>query len=707
VLVFSGLCGLDTRSLTAGVDVVEGGADNDTINGTNLTLNLNDLIVDSSTTDNDTLNLTLSAVPSSAATITNVENINVNLNVFAGTATSFNATNVTGATIVLGSSKLGFDGVAGVTAAGDNNVTAGNNVTSLTVDGLENGRVNAGSAATVAVTTANAADDPTVVVNGDVALTLVTVTDVTIEATADSVITLVKGAATDVIVTGAGNVTLKGDLTGITLVDSLDSGTITVVHTAATGDISGLGDNVTVDAAATALTVTDGQTVALTTDGGGLTVTGSAATDSITLAPAVGLTALTLATVATATIAPSADVTITTLITAGADIVLTGSNDIVITNVDAFVTSIDASALSGELTLDSTVATAAVIIGGAGANSLTIGAATTTSYTGGAVVDTVDATALATGTLAAELGGGDDVVKFGTLGAATVALEGGLGTDTIDFATGSDTTTATTWAVNAFEGITVTDLNGTGNIVGNTLAMQGSQLSGESLTLSILEDSAGNTDDTLVLTVTADAATVDLSGISVADTDAITTVINGDAAVAQTIKGTNADDVITAGGTAVDTVTGGAGSDTFAMTSTAATLSSIVGFTSAATGDNDTLDVTAAVVAAGIAAQDVTGDVTGETGSLTASTDANGLLTLSGLSVDKAAVDTLAEWVAVAGTVSAVGGVASVLAFQFNGNTYVYEDDGSGAETMTVELTGVTGVDGVGGAAADDIILIA
>lgn len=76
---------------------------------------------------------------------------------------------------------------------------------------------------------------------------------------------------------------------------------------------------------------------------------------------------------------------------------------------------------------------------------------------------------------------------------------------------------------------------------------------------------------------------------------------------------------------------------------------------------------------------------------------AKGLLTLSG--ADKAMVDTLAEWVAVANLAAETDG--ETLAFEFNGNTYVYQQTLAG-ESM-VELTGTTGVTGVvlvGGAVA-------
>lgn len=134
-------------------------------------------------------------------------------------------------------------------------------------------------------------------------------------------------------------------------------------------------------------------------------------------------------------------------------------------------------------------------------------------------------------------------------------------------------------------------------------------------------------------------------------------------------------------------------------------MSSITDFNAAA-ASADTLNVTAAVAAISITAVDVTGVVTGDTGTLTAATDASGILTLTGLAADIAAVDTIAEWVAVA-LLTSSDGIANVLAFEYDGNTYVYEGATGNTEVLTVELTGLTGVTAVATAAGANTILIA
>ena len=161
----------ETFELTTGIaDVVESGTGNDTITATTATMQSGDVVSDASTTDNDTMNITLSAASATTQTITNVENINVELDYFTGTAADFDATNVTGATITIGSSKLGFNGTTGVANAGANTVVAGANVDTLTVTGLNNGAVDTGSAETVNVDASATTKDVTITVNGDLDL---------------------------------------------------------------------------------------------------------------------------------------------------------------------------------------------------------------------------------------------------------------------------------------------------------------------------------------------------------------------------------------------------------------------------------------------------------------------------------------------------------------------------------------------------------
>ncbi len=731
----------DPVALTAGVDIVESGADNDTVTATNATLGATDIISDSATNDADTLNLTLGADATAATTITNVETINVDINYFTGDATTFDATNVTGANIVLSSSKLGYNGLAGVSAVAANTVTAGSSVTNLTVAGVTTGAINLGSATTASVTTAAAANEPTITVNGDVALTLATATTVNLVSTGDAVVTLVPGAATTIAVTGTGNVSFVGSLGGVTI-----TGASAVEHTATTGDISGLGDVVTVSGAATALTVGDTQTVTLTADSAGLTVTGQSATTGVaTISTGISLTSVTFATANAATINVTAAATLATVVTAGADltlnaaadttvttltatadaVTLTGAGDVTITS--GAVTSIDASASTGDFSYTLVAGGVSQTVTGSATAANTVATANLADilgYTGGSGVDTVTAATMTTGTLAAELGGGNDIVNFGAAIAAggVVAIDGGAGTDTVNLATGVDYSAAGTWAVNNFEALTVTDAAAAA-VVNQTATVTGVQAEGFS-SLAITGPATGTSDDTLALTVTATAAgTTDLSGLTVADTTAITVAINGTDGGAQTIVGTNASDTIDAGtGTATvgNTLTGGAGDNVFVFAdsdSVEASMTSISDYTAAAAAsDNDQITLGQTTLVAD-STTDVSSLVTGETSTVNAVV-VDGVVSLSGLTADKALFNTLAlmvdvvELVVDGDTISGAADVPSI-AFEFNGNTYLAEFTETGIATDTytttsvIELTGTTGITAVSGTAAADTILIA
>lgn len=203
-----------TYTLTTGsADVVESGTGNDTITGATTTLQSGDMIIDASTTDNDTFNLTLTVANATQPTVKNIENVNVELNYFTGTASDLDMTNYSNSTVTLGSSKLGFNGISGAVGVGGNTVKAGANVNTFTVTGLTTGTVDAGHAKTVSVTgLAGVAN--TIVVNGDITtgtgLVNTTSTKTTLNVTADSTVLYNPGAATiATTITGDHDITLK------------------------------------------------------------------------------------------------------------------------------------------------------------------------------------------------------------------------------------------------------------------------------------------------------------------------------------------------------------------------------------------------------------------------------------------------------------------------------------------------------------------
>jgi len=80
---------------------------------------------------------------------------------------------------------------------------------------------------------------------------------------------------------------------------------------------------------------------------------------------------------------------------------------------------------------------------------------------------------------------------------------------------------------------------------------------------------------------------------------------------------------------------------------------------------------------------------------------ASGVITLAGANVGD--IDTLAEWLAVAQIM--VTNDTKVGAFEFGGDTYVYQENVGG--DLLIQLDNVTGITAVGVAAAANTILVA
>ncbi|MDA8580996.1 hypothetical protein N9K86_02600 [Litoricolaceae bacterium] len=185
-----------TFELTAEDDSFSGTAGNDTFTAAAGTLSADDSITDSSSTDNDTLNVT--ATTTVAMDVSNVENVNINWDGYA--TPTYDLADVSGATVTLSSAKQGYLGNANVDNAGSNNLVFGTGVDGdVTVDDNEDSTITADLAETVSVgaTTAGDEGDGDVVVNAAVADT------VTVDG-GDS-ITVNALAADTVTVTGTNN----------------------------------------------------------------------------------------------------------------------------------------------------------------------------------------------------------------------------------------------------------------------------------------------------------------------------------------------------------------------------------------------------------------------------------------------------------------------------------------------------------------------
>jgi len=188
--------------------------------------------------------------------------------------------------------------------------------------------------------------------------------------------------------------------------------------------------------------------------------------------------------------------------------------------------------------------------------------------------------------------------------------------------------------------------------------------------------------------------------------------------------GAGADTIDGEGG--ADILTGGAGDNKFVFVdgeSTEALMDKITDFTAgAADADFDSLDLVLATdtvfhTLALASAHDVTNHTTEtDSGAVTAYTT-NGIISLSGASA--ANVDTLGEWIDIAEDVTVNGYVDNggsdagsetvVVAFEFDGNTYVvYGDDADSDNTYAteavVELTGVTGITAISATEALNVI---
>lgn len=675
-----------TNSATA--DTIIGTDKSDVINGPSGTVANADIIIDQSTTDNDTANLVLTAnyTPSN---ISKIENVNLDWDAY--TTPTYNLAGVKGAkTVTLTSSKTGFLGNATVTNATDMTLVAGNGmVGDLTASGFKTGTVEATNSKKVVVngTTINA-DNASIIVNAGTSTTDVTVgttngfksttvnagtagtvsvqdagnttdtTNVTVNKSAvnltvnnagattlttgaNNVVTMATSASvigTELTVKGEGNATLvfaANDLAGEKITNAKTSGDLIIKSADTNGeDISKVQATLVefTAAQAGATTVATGANLKYSAAAGAInvTITGTSTTDTATAELTASQTSVTATGVETlnlkanATTTSGTDLTISTLATNGNKVVLTGTNDVALTAVTGANGTVDATALSGDLSLGT--AASVTIKGATGKNTITTtGAATdvsvvgqnsddtvTASVAGGSVTavladgkNTVSATSLDSGTLVVTGGSGIDTVTAGAaLTTGVINLNLGDGNNVIALAdnTGAGTRTVVTGGGDdtlTFTGASLDDANdtlswtagaGTDTLV---LATAGADLSAAKVTLSGVEVikvkggavNAATLDSSVVsgstITIKADsynagtevtikgsatATTIDMSGVTIDQsvTAAVPTVnidASANTTTAVTITGTSVKDIIT-GGDKGDTIVAGNGADT-------------------------------------------------------------------------------------------------------------------------------------------------
>ena len=722
-------------TLTVNTDNIASGTASDTYDASTAnTFNTLDRIVDESTTDNDTLSI-VDTVGTQTATVTNVENINVDWNSIA--AATFDATNVTGATITLGSSKLGFSGAATVNNTISNNAAAGAGVTNFTVANIRTSAVDAGSATTVGLTLdagagAGIITAATLTVNSNINSLTNTVQALTLNATADSNVILTGAGqiVNSLDVTGAGDVSISGAVTGEIITNNLTSGTLTVTTTTAAAPVAVSlieADLIKLSGAvgANALTVANGQALEVNagTDIGAAVITGATANSTVALTINGDQTAVdvTNANLVGLNVSVAANSVVTMTTDATTLVTYTGASTLDLTTLTG-AALVDASAMTGVLTYAG-ANTVQDITGSSAGNVVTfVNAANTAAFTGGAGVDTISALSLAGGTLATTLGAGNDTVTIDeTIAAGTVAMNGGAGTDTLAL---NNTGGAVSVAAAT---LTLTDVE---VITSDTaVTFDAAQLSGKAYSI---DAQAGNVAANMIVTTALAAgttsSTVDMSSLAfgtlTSDGSKFTTTNVTLTAGDDTLTATALDDTIT-GGVGADTITLGAGMDTLSIDDTSAhstetSMDKISGFTAAAitlAAGGDVIDfgttgtavanLTDGDVAAVTVVAAIANAVGGEVATVTAT---NGFLSLSG--TDATSIDTLAEWIDVAQlALAADNAVGAVTGFVFGGNTYLVGDGAAAAGTTSddviVELTGLTTATSINTTAGADVINIA
>ena len=549
---------------TTSTDTLSGTAGNDVFTATQATLSSADIIVDNSTTDNDTVNITATddLVAGNAATIVGVENVNYVIQAFAtaaGTATVFN---------------VDASGVAATNMSLDVD-QAGSSIVSATVTGL----------ATGTTLTANADFTGTVTATGD-----------------DNAV-LTVNTASAVVVANSGT----GALTGSTITSSsagaaTGSGNV-AVHMTSNSDAAAVmnatGTNADLEiSAAAATSVTASATGAIIAD-----ASADANTANLTAATTVNLTAvdeivaeMTAATAATLSAGFGDATTVTNSVITGAaltDLNLSGNGSAPTFNTEA-ATSVDTIVISGdqnvtvEMGLDDVAALAA-------ANALTV----TDTGTGTSTIDFVS------GTGAANLSNvAADVINLGVANNAAVTYASGANVivsanqaagsfDGVDASAATNTLTismndgsATNSATNTLNGVTFTDFA--------SVTIDGS-VDDAGTTLTAITASADNTN----ITVNAGANGVTLAGTTTLGTGAL--VINSSAAIAGGATALTAGSLTTSGAgaltmTAIDasalnSVTTDSGADNLTISATGASINVSTG------AGNDTVNLGASTTA--------------------------------------------------------------------------------------------------------------
>jgi hypothetical protein len=548
-----------TGALTTANDVLSGTAGNDSFTGTTATDAAGDVVVDASTTDSDTLTLTLTGdMP--AMTVTNIENVVVDTSALVGV--DIDLSGVTNGTTTVNLTAVGNNGQVTVdNAQASNTVVAGTGVTTLIADtaaddaiitaGAETTRVDVSSSAALQGLTLNATATVVDVNNiagggavvGDLTVNYLADTDIVIDAIGDTLV--VTGATGSMSAASSvfNGETVTNSMTGVFSVD---------VDVDGAHNLSSVGASrydMTFDSNGGAVTFADtgASLVIEETFGAATTATGTAATEATNSIEAVvsaaALTNFNFANYRTVTLSADEATTVTSLsVEATNNLVLTGANNITLAT-DVTALSVDASAMTGfvNATFNNAMATAT---GGGGADTFdfTSGTTTTVAATGNGGNDTITFLAGAATSVNVNGGQGNDNLSVDTT-QATIIYDGGAGNDTLTMANGDYSAAA----------LTLTSVEILGVTTGGATILDSSVVTGQTLVLS---GNAAAAD----VTIAMDGATLDASNLVSDSTIGITNTVAAIAGTSLTITGTDFNDVI-AGDNVADAIVGGAGDD--------------------------------------------------------------------------------------------------------------------------------------------------
>ncbi len=525
--------------LTAGADLIESGDGNDTFEATSATLTAPDFIADKTNTDDDLLTV-VQTEAASAATISNIERINVLVDVFNGEEAPFNASGITGARITINSEKLGFNGQAALSGAGANAIIAGNAVSQLEVKGLTTGSVDAGGALglTIEGSTANTS---LVTVNGDIDLTVSGTQAVRLQTTEAAEIRYDSPSAFATTLEGSQDLTLIMQAEDINPAHSITDNSVNAISTVRTDasafnaskfqvdQIQLVGSNsvsASISNSARLLTSQDMSTLLISP-----ALSGSSAV-TVSTAHSIGLLNLTAANL-TSTLEVSGTNTIDDLRVGSNPVTLTGSGSLTIGSTDAG--EIHAGALAANLSLLATTNNTLTLTTGPGGADYSVPTGSTTVYKGGTGRDSVNASALNSGSLNADLGAGNDTVRLPISSVAEITLTGGIGTDTLTIENKLNTASFKAFTFTGFETIQLP--NPTINSADALEAsFKGSELSGQALTFEAIEPI-----DVTTINVSADTSSTDLSRLTLVDIDEF--IITGQTS-AETLYGSSGSDRI-------------------------------------------------------------------------------------------------------------------------------------------------------------------